>query len=81
VPAIKFRISPSMLRQLLRLAPGVTIAGAGYNPDTGLVEFDLDVPNAPDGADELVVNYRHTGKPDPIHAHSEWSFPSGGDVA
>lgn len=80
-PVIKFRISPPMLRQLLRLAPGVTLVGAGYNPDTGLVEFDVDAPMAPGGAEELVVSYRHTGKPDPIHAQSDWRFPPNGDVA
>ena|SRR5213080_4397480 len=75
---IKFRISRDMLRQLLRLHPGVDVLGASYDPASGLIEFDLDIPSAPEGAEELLVSYRHTGKPDPIYAQSTWRERSGG---
>lgn len=70
---VKFRISGVVLRQLLRLASDVTITGATFDPATGLVEFNLDIPSAPPGAEELMVSYRHTGTRDPIHAQSEWA--------
>ena len=48
------------------------VLGASYDPTSGLIEYDLDIPGAPEGAEELLVSYRHTGKPDPIYAQSTW---------
>lgn len=73
VGPVKMRISPDMLRQLLRLRPEVAVTSARWDTESGLIEFGIDSPSAPLDAVELLVTYRHTGGQDPIHAVSTWS--------
>lgn len=70
---VKLRISPDMLRQLLRLRREVAITSATRDIESGLIEFGIESPSAPPDAVELLVTYRHTGGTDPIHAVSTWS--------
>lgn len=66
---VALRITTDMLTALLRLDPEQhTIVGATIRQfgELQLVELSIDAPNAPDGAVEMLPQYYHNGRPDPV---------------
>jgi hypothetical protein len=68
-PPVALRIPADALISLLRLDPTEhTIVGATIRKFAGmeLIELSIDAPNAPPGSVEMLPNYHHSGRPDPI---------------
>ncbi|AHH98312.1 hypothetical protein [Kutzneria albida] len=65
-PGIEFQISGQMLHRLLHLPLHTRVISADVDPDTGLVTFGIEAPDAPAGSTALHLVYHHDGRPDPI---------------
>lgn len=74
-----FRVSGSVLREMLRLHPTVTITGAEWVD--GILELRVNAPGMPADAVELLVSYRRTGGADPIWPVSTWRRAEPGKAA
>ena len=86
---VRLRVSSlSALRDILRLPGDVTLAGAGTERLTtapggaDVLVLVLDMPDAPDGASEVVPFYaRDTGQPDPITLTGfQWFRADGSEI-
>lgn len=79
---IALRIPATALAELLRLDPTEhTITGATIRRfgQLELVELSIDAPNAPPGAVEMLPDYHHNGRPDPVSLVSvTWLDINGG---
>lgn len=71
---VRLRVSRDILNQLLRLDRCVTIVDANYDPDTTVLTLELDIPNRPQGAEELLLNYRRLPGRDPITCTTSWKI-------
>lgn len=77
---VALSVTTQLLEQVFRLDPTMKIVGASYE-DCGLVVFELDAPNAPDGAVEVAPVYYHNGRPDPVHLKSVvWRLEDGSNA-
>jgi hypothetical protein len=60
VSVVSVRLSEQQLRQVLRVGPDARLAGAWINPlgpDNLELTVRLDLPDAPAGADEAVLDF------------------------
>jgi hypothetical protein len=79
---VALSVTTMLLEELFRLDPSMKIVNARRDRERqGVVVFELDAPNAPDGAVEVAPVYYRVDRPDPIILQSVvWTLRDGSNA-